>query len=64
MFKLKDQNYHKSHLVYERQLYSCEEKYIGKTQKKFSVRMDEHQYKTKLSEPVRHLNQIPTHSFT
>ena len=63
MFKLKDQNYHKSHLVYEGQC-SCGEKYIGETQRNFSVRINEHQNKTKLSEPARHLNQVATHSFT
>ena len=63
MFKLKDQNYHKSHLVYEGQC-SCGEKYIGEKQRNFSVRINEHQNKNKLSEPARHLNQFPIHSFT
>ena len=42
MFKLKDKNYHKSHLVYEGQC-SCGEKYIGETQRNFSVQINEHQ---------------------
>ena len=63
MFKLKDQNYHKSHLVYEGQC-NCGEKYIGETQRNSSVRINEHQKKTKLSKPARHLNQFPTHCFT
>ena len=63
MFKLKDRNYHKSHLVYEGQC-SCGENYIGETQRNLSVRINEHQDKAKLSEPAKHLNQYPSHSFT
>ena len=63
LFGLKDKNCHKSHVVYEGQC-NCGEKYIGETQRNLSVRINEHQNKTKISEPAKHLKHFPDHSFT
>ena len=42
----------------------CGAKYVGETQRNFSVRIDEHSDTTKVSEPTRHLLEFPRHSFT
>ena len=39
---------------------NCGEKYVGETQRNLSVRINEHQYKTKISEPAKHLKQFPS----
>ena len=56
-------NVHKSHAVYEGNC-DCGAKYVGETQRNFSVRIDEHSDTTKVSEPARHLLEFPQHSFT
>ena len=43
---------------------SCQEPYIGETVRNGEIRWQEHEDTQKGSEPVKHLKNNPTHSFT
>ena len=54
---------HRSHVVYKSDC-SCGVDYIRETRRNVEVRIDEHSNSFNDSEPVRHLLENPTHSFS
>ena len=62
-FKLKCRNFHPSCVIYECAC-SCQESYIGETVRNVEIRWQEHEDTQKDSEPVKHLKNNPTYSFT
>ena len=63
LFKLKSRNPHPSCVIYEG-VYSCQESNIGETVRNIEIIWQEHEDTQKDSEPVKHLKNNPTHSFT
>lgn len=63
LFKLKDQDKHQSSVVYEG-LCSCGENYIGETVRNATIRWKEHENPKHKTEPGKHLETNPSHSFT
>ena len=62
LFTLKDQNPHPLCKIYKVTCV-CEEKYIGETNRNVATRWGEHENPKHNSEPAKHLQANPTHSF-
>ena len=62
LFTLKDRNPHPSCKIYEGAC-GCGEKYIGETNRNVETRWGEHQNSKHNSEPAKHLQANPDHSF-
>ena len=62
LFHLKDNNAHKSHVIYEG-VCSCSTSYVGETGRNFKERIAEHENPAHNSEPAKHLRRNPTHVF-
>ena len=63
LFPLKDKNTHPNCVIYEGTC-SCGEKYIGETERCCHLRYEEHLNIKGASEPSKHLQSHPNHSFT
>ena len=63
LFKLKDQNQHPAQVVYKGTC-SCNNEDMGETSRNLQSRINEHEDISKNSEPTRHLNSHPEHSFS
>ena len=63
LFPLKDKNLHPNCVIYKGKC-SCDEYYIGETERCSHLRFEEHENTSKTSEPAKHLKANPTHSFT
>ena len=62
LFPLKDRVVHVSDVIYEG-ICSCENNYIGETDRIAGCRWNEHEDIKKNSEPAKHLKDNPTHKF-
>ena len=62
LFKLKDRNIHPSCVIYEG-ICSCGQNYVGETIRNATTRWREHENPIKNTEPGKHLEKNPTHSF-
>ena len=63
LFNNKDKNTHRSKVVYKG-VCSCGVDYIGETVRNLAVRIAEHSNPSHTSEPAKHLQENPSHSFT
>ena len=62
LFPLKDRVVHVSDVIYEG-ICTCENNYIGETDRISGCRWNEHEDVKRNSEPAKHLKQNPTHKF-
>ena len=62
LFPLKDKVHHKCCTIYEG-LCSCNEKYIGESDRCSHTRVNEHENVNHGSEPSKHIKENPTHKF-
>ena len=63
LFPLKDKVDHYSCVIYRGDC-SCDQNYIGETDRNAKIRWNEHKYKSSKSEPAKHLKENLTHKFT
>ena len=64
LFPLKDRNLHRSSVIYKGICQTCNEEYIGNTDRIADIRWTEHNTPSKRSDPAKHLLTNPDHSFT
>lgn len=62
LFPVKDKVKHHSNVIYEGKC-SCDERYVGETKRNAEIRWREHQSNDGKSEPAKHLQKHPGHSF-
>ena len=63
LFNNKEKNTHRSKVVYKGDC-SCGVDYIGEIVRNLAARIAEHSYPALTSEPAKHLQENPSHSFT
>ena len=63
LFPLKDRNLHRACVIYKGKC-SCNELYMGQTERIADIRWTEHNQPSKRSDPAKHLLKNPSHSFT
>ena len=64
LFSLKSRNPHPACKIYRGECNDCGQIYIGETKRNVEIRWDEHEDTKGKSEPAKHLQQNPTHSFS
>jgi len=64
LFSLKSRNPHPACKIYQGVCNDCSQSYIGETKRNVEVRWEEHEDPKGKSEPAKHLQQNPSHSFS